>query len=315
MSANQFPLLEMNKISKKYRIGKDSLVALKDVSFSIQKNESLGIVGESGSGKSTLGRIAINLETPSTGFVQFNNQRLDALTPSAMLLLRRQIQMIFQDPYASLNPRMNIEQIIGEGIDIHKLAKGDTRQEIIIKLLERVNLDSLSLCRYPHEFSGGQRQRIVIARALAVNPSFIVCDEPLSALDACTQQQVMQLLLDLKQQQNITYLFISHDLNAVRMIADTIAVMYLGNIVEKAPTARLFASPAHPYTQALLSAIPIKKNRSRLILTGVPPSPLNPPKGCPFHTRCPKALPICSQIQPPERFTAENHSVSCHLPF
>lgn len=311
-------LLQFNHVTKTYRSGRKFLTALNDISFSINEGESIGIVGESGSGKSTLGKIALNLEAPNQGSVRFNDQLLSSIPHAEMLHLRRHMQMIFQDPYSSLNPRMTVEQIIGEGIDIHQLAKGKQRQEIIRHLLQQVNLDAEFLFRYPHEFSGGQRQRIAIARALATDPSFVVCDEPLSALDACTQQQVMRLLLDLKQRRNLTYLFISHDLNAVKMIADTTAVMYLGAIMEKAPTARLFTSPAHPYTQALLSAIPtidptIEKKRPRQILAGATPSPLAPPKGCPFHPRCPKALPVCAHTPPPMRLISENHSAACHL--
>lgn len=246
------PLLQFKNITKIYRKSGHQVIALNEINLEIKEGETLGVVGESGSGKSTLGKIALNLEIPSKGAVHYGHQHLGAISKSEMLKLRRHMQMIFQDPYASLNPRMNIEQIIGEGIDIHQLAIGNKRREIIAHLLEQVHLDLSSLQRYPHEFSGGQRQRIGIARALAVDPSFIVCDEPLSALDACTQRQVMELLIDLKKKRGLTYLFISHDLNAVRAISDTIAVMYQGSIVEIAPKAELFNSPQHPYTSALL---------------------------------------------------------------
>lgn len=309
------PLIEAKNINKTYSLKKQSLYALHNISITVHKGETLAIVGESGCGKSTLGKILINLEKPSSGSLYFQG---NLITPQLVKNLRRHLQIIFQDPYASLNPRMNVEDIIGEGIDIHNLAKGEERRKRILDLLEQIGMPASALHKYPHEFSGGQRQRIVIARALAVDPTFIVCDEPISALDACTQQQVMQLLIKLKRERNLSYLFISHDLHAVRAIADNIAVMYLGEIVEYAPTEILFSSPKHPYTQALLSAIPIadpaiEKKRSRILLKGDLPSPLNPPQGCYFHPRCPHALDICRKNAPQLIQIATNHSAACHI--
>jgi len=315
---NDSPLIVAKNVSKTFIYKKTRLFAVDNVSLVINKGETLGLVGESGCGKSTLGKLLINLEIPSSGSIIFEGRDINTLNSNEMRLLRRKMQVIFQDPYASLDPRMTIEEIVGEGIDIHKLAKGAARQEIISSLLQQIGLDPSFIHRYPHEFSGGQRQRIGIARALAVDPSFIVCDEPLSALDVCTQQQVMQLLLDLKSQRKLTYLFISHDLNATRVISDHIAVMYLGKIVEKATTKDLFSNPKHPYTQALLSASSAndpfaKKKSSRIILKGELPSPLAPPSGCPFHPRCPIAQAICKTTPPPLIQISSSHSAACHF--
>lgn len=312
------PQIEIENLSKTYPHKNQHVKAVQNISLTINRGETLGLVGESGSGKSTLGKVILNLESPSSGNVHFEGENIHQLSKAQMKSLRKRMQVIFQDPYSSLNPRWNIEKIIGEGIDIHKIAIGQERQDIILRLMSQMKLDPALLTRYPHELSGGQKQRINIARTLAISPEFIVCDEPISALDVCTQEQVMSILIALKNEYNITYLFISHDLKAIKRISDTIAVMYLGHIVEYAPTNSLFTMPKHPYTQALLSAIPvanpfIEKTRSKLILMGDVPSPLNPPSGCPFHPRCKYAMPICSQVTPPKRNVAEGHWVACHL--
>lgn len=310
-------LVHLQNICKTYPLRKKTLQALVEVNISIRQGETVGLVGESGCGKSTLGRIALGLEKPTKGGVFFQGQNLAELRPAAMRPLRQKMQLIFQDPYASLNPRMTIEEIIGEGLHIHRMGTLEERRQKIRNLLKGIALDESCLQRYPHEFSGGQRQRIGIARALAVDPLFVVCDEPLSALDACTQRQVLQLLQDLKHNSQLTYLFISHDLHAMRQIADRIAVMYLGHVVEEAPAEKIFMSPQHPYTKALLASIPvpdpfIEKKRPRLLLQGEPPSPLNPPKGCPFHPRCPLAMPKCKDTPPPLLTIGPGHKVACH---
>jgi len=311
-------MIEVQNLTKIYPYGKRRLIALYKASLSIKRGETLGIVGESGCGKSTLGKVMVRLEEPTSGTIYYEGTPINTLSASAMQHLRRKIQMIFQDPYASLDPRMTISESIAEGIDIHKICVGSARRDRIAQLLTQVGLESSMMQRYPHEFSGGQRQRIGIARALAVDPEFIVCDEPLSALDSCTQKQVMELLLTLKRNYKLTYLFISHDLNAVRQIADHVAVMYLGKVVEYAPTQLLFTNPAHPYTKALLSAIPIadpvrERQRKLTVLKGEPPSPLHPPSGCTFHTRCPIAEAFCQQVEPELREIAPGHLVACHL--
>jgi len=316
MDSDPSPLIQFQNINKQFILQKKTLSALQNINLSISKGKTLGLVGESGCGKSTLGKIALQLENPTSGSVYFNGTPVSSLRkyPSE---LRRQMQMIFQDPYTALNPRITIQNSIGEGLDIHRLAKGSERQEKILELLNDVGLDSEMLHRYPHELSGGQRQRVGIARALAVDPTVVVCDEPLSALDAYTQQQIMQLLMNLKQTKRLTYLFISHDLQAIRQLSDHVAVMYLGRIVEYAPTNRLFTMASHPYTQALLSAAPIadpikERQRLRLVLKGEPPSPLCPPSGCPFHPRCPKATYECSKSLPPLKEVALEHLSACH---
>ncbi|HEV8052331.1 MAG TPA: ABC transporter ATP-binding protein [Parachlamydiaceae bacterium] len=312
------PLVKIKNVSKFYSCGKKQLCALHDITLEIFSGTTLGVVGESGCGKSTLGRVMLKLEEATKGQIFFNDKPISTFSNKQMQPLRRSMQMIFQDPYSSLNPRFTIEQIIGEGIEIHNLASGEAKKEIIAKLVSDVGLDPQILQRYPHEFSGGQKQRIGIARALAVDPQFLVCDEPLSALDTCTQKQVMELLLRFQRERHLTYMFISHDLHAVRSIADRVAVMYLGHLVELAPVQRIFSSPLHPYTQALIDAIPIadpikERSRKRLMIYGEAPSPLNPPKGCPFHPRCPKAMPVCSEIAPILREAQPSHFVACHL--
>ncbi len=291
--------------------------AVDDVSFSIKKGETLGLVGESGCGKTTTGRCILQLYKPTGGDVFFEGQSLNDLDNRSMREMRKKIQVIFQDPYGSLNPRMTCGDIVGEPLIVHKLTsgKGEFRDKVS-DLLQTVGLNPYMADRYPHEFSGGQRQRIGIARALAVNPSFIVCDEPVSALDVSIQAQVINLLEDLQEQFGLTYLFIAHDLSVVRHISTRIAVMYLGHIVEIAERLELYENPLHPYTKALLSAVPIpdpliEAQRERIILTGDVPSPMNPPQGCVFHTRCPIAIDDCQVEMPELREVLPEHWVSC----
>ena len=324
--ANANVLLHVENLVKYFPITKGIFIqkqvgavhAVDGVSFDIYQGETLGLVGESGCGKSTTGRTVLQLYRPTSGAVNFDGVNLVTLKGEALRHMRRKMQMIFQDPYASLNPRMTVGEIIGEPLIVHKVANQKEIQERVSNLLEVVGLNAGFANRYPHEFSGGQRQRIGVARALALQPSFIVCDEPISALDVSIQAQVVNLLEDLQSQFNLTYLFIAHDLSMVRHISDRVAVMYLGVIVELTDRDELYNNPLHPYTQALLSAIPIPDpvadaSRHRTILEGDVPSPINPPSGCRFRTRCPIAEAQCAESRPEFRELGPGHFVACHL--
>jgi peptide/nickel transport system ATP-binding protein len=318
------PLLEVTNLTKAFPIRSGLLKrqtgavqAVNGVDFHIDAGETLGLVGESGCGKSTTGRCVLRLIEPTSGDIIFEGKNVRALGGEALRALRRDIQIIFQDPYASLNPRMTVGAIIGEALIIHKLAKTNREfDDRVASLLETVGLKADHRTRFPHEFSGGQRQRIGIARALAVEPKLIICDEPVSALDVSIQAQVINLLEDLQQKFGLAYLFVAHDLSVVEHISRRVAVMYLGRIVEMAQSRALYAAPKHPYTEALLSAVPIpdpKVKRQRIRLSGEVPSPANPPSGCHFHARCPIAKDVCSKEVPKLKQSADGHWVACHL--
>lgn len=292
--------------------------AVDDVSFTINKGETLGLVGESGCGKTTTGRTIIRLYNPTDGGIIYDGADIANISNREVTPYRKKMQMIFQDPYASLNPRMTVGDIIGEAIDIHKLMAGKERTDRINYLLDKVGLNSEHANRYPHEFSGGQRQRIGIARALAVQPEFIICDEPISALDVSIQAQVVNMLEDLQEELGLTYLFIAHDLSMVKHISNRVGVMYLGKMVELAESNELYSKPTHPYTQALLSAIPVPDpdeaaSKSRIVLEGEIPSPIDPPPGCRFKGRCKYATAVCSQQEPELKDIGNGHMVACHL--
>jgi len=315
-------LLELKNLSKYFKsknniIGKGRVLkAIDNISLTIKKGETVGIVGESGCGKSTLGRVILRLIEPTYGNIIYDKINLLELDKAEMREMRKRMQIIFQNPYSSLNSRMTIQDIVKAPLDVFKIGTRNERIDEVIKSLECVGLGHQHLHRYPHEFSGGQRQRIVIARALILNPEFIVCDEPVSALDVSVRSQVLNLMVSLQKEFNLTYLFISHDLSVVKHLCEKVAVMYLGEIVEIGSRDRIYNTPLHPYTEALLSAIPIPDidiMTERIILKGDVPSPYNKPKGCPFVTRCNKALPICSEMKPPVEEITKDHFVACHL--
>ena len=321
VSAENNPLLEVHDLKTYFPIragffGRIAgyVKAVDGVSFRIHPGKTLGLVGESGCGKTTVGRTILRLVPAVSGRILFDGFDVLQIPPARLKPLRRQMQIMFQDPYGSLNPRMNVETIVGEPLKVHGIASGSSRRQRVVELLEQVGLSPRYLDRYPHEFSGGQRQRIGIARALALGPKFLVCDEPVSALDVSIQSQIINLLMDLQARLGLTYLFIAHDLAVVRHISDEVAVMYLGRIVEHAPRDILFEHPLHPYTQALLSAIPVPQpglRQKRIVLTGEIPSPANPPSGCPFHPRCPLAEDRCRQEQQVLAEYEKGHWAAC----
>lgn len=315
-------LLEVNNLKQYYPIDqgwlKEKLYvkAVDGINFKVIKGETFGIVGESGCGKSTTGRTILRLNEATEGEILFNGEDIGKLSYEEMRKLRKEMQMIFQDPYASLNPKKTILQTLLEPLRVHKMYKPSERIEKIIEILEVVGLSEYHINRYPHEFSGGQRQRIGIAKAAILNPELIIADEPVSALDVSIQSQVINLLLKLQRELDLTYIFISHDLGVVRHISDRVAVMYLGKIVEIAPTEELYDNPLHPYTKALMSATPIdhpEEQKERIILTGDVPNAVNPPSGCAFHPRCPVAMDICKKVNPAVSMQEKGHSVACHL--
>lgn len=313
------PLVEVKNLKKYFNIKKGVVLkAVDDVSFNISKGETLGMVGESGCGKTTCGRTVLGMYQATSGETLYNGKNVYKMNKKEKFNFSKEAQVIFQDPYASLDPRMTVEEIIGEGIDVHGIYKGKERVEKVYELLNLVGLNKEHAVRFPHEFSGGQRQRIGIARALAIEPKFIVCDEPISALDVSIQAQIVNLLINLQKQLDLTYLFIAHDLSMVKHISDRVAVMYLGCMVELASSMELYKNPLHPYTKALLSSIPIpdpelEKNKKRIMLEGEVPSPINPPEGCRFCKRCIYAKPICKEVTPVAKEVEKNHFVTCHL--
>jgi oligopeptide transport system ATP-binding protein len=316
-------LLEIRDLKKYFPLGgglfssrKGEVRAVDGVSLKVEEGETLGLVGESGCGKSTLGRSILRLIEPTGGEVLFQGKNLLGLSHKEMREMRRKMQIIFQDPYASLNPRMRVGDIVGEGLEIHKLARGRKKRDRVLELLHQVGLKEEHYDRYPHEFSGGQRQRIGIARALAVNPKFIVADEPVSSLDVSIQAQIINLLQELQEKMNLAYLFISHDLRVVEHISHRVAIMYLGKIVETADSEAIYKNPKHPYTRALLSAVPVPepgRRKERIILEGDVPSPVHPPSGCSFHPRCSFREKICPEVEPKLEFDPQGHGVACHV--
>ncbi len=326
MAAERTPLVQVRHLKKYFPVTRGLIIqrhvgdikAVDDVSFNIYSGETLGLVGESGSGKTTVGRTMLRLYEPTDGQVIFDETDLMSIRGGELRHMRRRMQMIFQDPYASLNPRMTVGSIVGEPLEVHGIAHGKEKRERVQELLRLVGLNPYFVNRYPHEFSGGQRQRIGIARALALNPDLIVCDEPISSLDVSIQAQVVNLLEELQGRLGLTYLFIAHDLSMVRHISDRMAVMYLGKIVELTDRDEIYLNPLHPYTQALMSAVPVpdpavEEKRQRIILEGDIPSPANPPVGCNFNTRCPVAIEACFEVEPEFVEVKQGHFCACHL--
>jgi oligopeptide/dipeptide ABC transporter ATP-binding protein len=318
------PLLHVTNLSKYFPVMRGAIMSRKigdikavdRISFDVYMGETLGLVGESGCGKTTTGRVILKLIEPSSGQIVYNNQDITSLDKKAMAPLRREMQIIFQDPYASLNPRLTVGEAIGEPLVAHGMATRAEAREQVLELLRVVGLASFHYNRYPHEFSGGQRQRVGIARSLVMNPRFIIADEPVSALDVSIRSQIINLLQHIQTEFHLTFLFISHDLGVVRHLSDRVVVMYLGRLAEMAPTDQLFAEPKHPYTQALLSAVPSvqrRKQRRRLVLAGDVPTPFNPPQGCRFHTRCPMVMDKCREVEPLWQDAGSGHFVACHL--
>ena len=310
------PLLEVRDLKKYFKGAGGTVHAVDGVSFSLNRGETLGLVGESGCGKSTTGRVIVRLTDATSGSVIYKGKDVLALKGAAMTAMRREMQIIFQDPFSSLDPRKTLGDTIGKPLYIHSIGTRAERERRVEELMDFVGLSARLYNKYPHELDGGRRQRVGIARALALNPSFIVCDEPVSALDVSIQAQILNLLSELQERLGLAYLFVSHDLSVIRHLSDRVAVMYLGKIVELASARDLFGSTLHPYSQALLSAVPIprlRRSRERIILTGGVPSPINPPSGCRFRTRCRHAMPLCAEQEPPLRDRGSGHFVACHL--